>query len=163
MADYTYTGVSIYMNYEEMPKKDLLRNLYELSDRLYPLAQRIPRVFPEGPSEDDLFSEYALADRQLQRDSNIDGDFFYGGWETMPGNTPDDKQQVQLTIVDDKLHLFIPIATKRKNNRVLQPVLEQVYESFADILHQVSYLTLMEYEDYEKGTPTVLIRNGQPV
>lgn len=169
MADYVYTGVSIYVRNFEENRTAILRCLYEMADYVAPLDTKLYETFEHG-EQGELYKELFTEDEidklftkkyNRLRYNDYTHMFYIKPYEA--SSIPEDKLSVQLELKDDMLYLYLPIVSKHLNDTVLQPVLDLAFENLGPLMEQVSAINVMEYEDYADITPKVIIRKGQRI
>lgn len=166
MADYTYTGVSIYINNVDENKYNIAKMLYILEQYIGPLNPDY--ILPNIPQPEEVFDDiydYYEMDWNITYEIN-EGQyrgFFYTKDEQLPGGVPKGKRAFHTDIHDNQLYMFIPITSKRLNNVLLKPVMATIIDHVEDSIEQISYITAKEYENYNDKKPIVLIRNGKSV
>lgn len=152
MANYTYTGVSVYLK-KDNQSLDLLTKLSEMVETLrQPLldineneelnhTKLVEQI--EAFDEDDVIVEHS--------------EWFYGVDESVaPNNTPNERLSVQLESTDDHYYLYIPYASKRKNNVLTQTIFD-VLKQDVDQIIQLACVQADESQDFEEVSPKVII------
>lgn len=158
MSNYKYTAISLYLNNLENQES----KLRELGLYVAPLEELINKIFGENDVwylENSHRNDLSNKDHLRMRDSEL----FYNSSNInsifAPEGTPIDKLDVQLKTIDNTGYLYIPLISKHQSQRLMQPLIEQLYELFREDIVQMAVTHIDENESFENIKPKVLMKN----